>query len=95
MLLAHTISRCVVVRSRVEVFRHRAAKRLGGVAFSRMYADREHIHSSTRHVTNEYKANAVDFGMGSRRQRSRSPVARAVGNPGELTLCFHRAGVDV
>ena len=54
-----------------------------------MYADRE--HRSTRHASTEYKANAVDFGMGSRRERSRSPITRAVANPGELALRFHSA----
>ncbi|KAL3145130.1 hypothetical protein ABBQ38_001734 [Trebouxia sp. C0009 RCD-2024] len=79
MLLANHFSRCSLVHNRVALSRCRPTRRLGELASGRMYADRE--HHSTRHVSHEYKANAVDFGMGSRRERSRSPVARAVANP--------------
>jgi len=54
----------------------------------RMYADREPRVS--RHVQIEYKSNAVEFGMGKQRHRSRSPFRRAVTQSGQrlfLRLC--------
>ena len=82
MLLAQSCSGRGVVRHCRTSLQHQLARRPGSFALSRMYADRE--PRSTRHAAIEYKANAAEFGMGSRRERTRSPATKAVATPGEL-----------
>ena len=83
MLLAQSLGRSVV-RHCLDTLQYRSGRRLGSFSVSRMYADRE--PRSTRHATIEYKANAAEFGMGSRRDRTRSPATRAFANQGELCI---------
>lgn len=87
MLLAQAHAGCGVVLRCPQPFQYLSRRSVRRFVLSPMYADKE--PRSNRHSAVGYKANAAEFGMGSRRERTRSPAMRAVANPGEVFLRKH------
>lgn len=80
MLLAQARAGCSAVFRCWQPRQYLSRRSVRSFALSPMYADKE--PRSIRHSAVGHKANAAEFGMGSRRERTRSPAARAVAHPG-------------
>lgn len=96
MLLAQARAGCGVVLRCAHPLQYLSRRSVKRFALSPMYADKE--SRSVRHSAVGYKANAAEFGMGNKRERTRSPAARAVATPGENCVrrlrSFARRAID-